>query len=860
MSASEDKLVAMVQEASGIVVASRKKVGIRQAMGLVGFTLEDQRNMKFYQQVRRGVTKVSVVFGIPSAKNAPAEVVNVSTEDSQVSALSSDERNVAVRRQLLNTPSPPTDPPTDGNSTTVSLSKVKPTKVPRRTSKDVQRLYASRNKNSALRKQAMKVATLRISSLKGVKRTSPEYRSMEVIVKETNKELKSNLNPKTVGRYMRAGHIGTSPLKTGPVGSFTKRIYTSLMGAFATYLKLEQSESKKQSSIKVMSKLVNACVNKGGFNKTRDDLTRKLQRDTAEQFDVSKANVVEYRRMQWTTAYNLDVWFTTWKDTLIELGFGRERLPSEGGVGEVVFFPGQLRRIGNVDETDGSLDDTTGQRGGRPPMTFMAPDVCGGGTSVNKSGYSATIICGSNAAGEPYPPHFQLKTMAQTDETQRLSVDWFVHCKNVVAQHGFPIRVSLPCTFGMNEKAGMNSIEFDKYLMKAIVPLYPDIEDKPGKRVILKVDSGPGRMNVEMLADLRMLGVYLVPSVPNTTAKTQETDQNYGVYKSTFRANLRLLSQARFERGLTLKVIDLPLLVFGGKCDQTNVDLRDSFSEAFSIENNLQAWSLCGAAPLTRQPLKTKDVRREIPVGIAATLVNEDDEEVSWLRSIEVLNHFHCDYLTANGFDGSQLKRDAPKRTTFVAVTEPQSDERIQAIKKAKTAGQLFYATGGRHINSVEFFKAKELQARDTKLKLMIDEKTKHLEKLKAQNDAVKLIRNKGDLTYENEKQFTVAEIKILLKWKKTKPLSTKKKDLIDAYIKAPKPAKPTKIWTKTQETTLQELKSTEVDIKDTALGIAATQMARALTNNVAQLDNEARAALRETLRAYDEDNGPNVL
>ncbi len=36
--------------------------------------------------------------------------------------------------------------------------------------------------------------------------------------------------------------------------------------------------------------------------------------------------------------------------------------------------------------------------------------------------------------------------------------------------------------------------------------------------------------------------------------------------------------------------------------------------------------------------------------------------------------------------------------------------EFIQAIKEAKTAGQLFFATGGRHINTDEFFKAKELK------------------------------------------------------------------------------------------------------------------------------------------------------
>jgi hypothetical protein len=91
-------------------------------------------------------------------------------------------------------------------------------------------------------------------------------------------------------------------------------------------------------------------------------LTRKLKRDTADQFEVSKGNTVEQRRLMWTTSYNLDVWFNTWKDTLIDLGFGRAKLPEEDDTveGEVFFFPGQTDRIGNIDETDGSLDDTTG--------------------------------------------------------------------------------------------------------------------------------------------------------------------------------------------------------------------------------------------------------------------------------------------------------------------------------------------------------------------------------------------------------------------------------------------------------------------------------------------------------------------
>jgi hypothetical protein len=93
----------------------------------------------------------------------------------------------------------------------------------------------------------------------------------------------------------------------------------------------------------------------------------------------------------------------------------------------------------------------------------------------------------------------------------------------------------------MNERVGMNAVDLDKYMKNAILPLYPDIEDVPGKRVLLKVDSGPGRLNIEMLADLHVHGLYMVPGVPNTTHQTQETAQNYGIYKSSFCENFALV-------------------------------------------------------------------------------------------------------------------------------------------------------------------------------------------------------------------------------------------------------------------------------------------------------------------------------
>jgi hypothetical protein len=50
---------------------------------------------------------------------------------------------------------------------------------------------------------------------------------------------------------------------------------------------------------------------------------------------------------------------------------------------------------------------------------------------VNKAGFcKGTRRPYKTALGDPYPPHFQLKTLAQTVGGQRMSVDWFANTKN----------------------------------------------------------------------------------------------------------------------------------------------------------------------------------------------------------------------------------------------------------------------------------------------------------------------------------------------------------------------------------------------------------------------------------------------
>jgi len=159
---------------------------------------------------------------------------------------------------------------------------------------------------------------------------------------------------------------------------------------------------------------VNSLVNcSGKFNRRGDDLAKRLKKDVADEIDVKKPNQQELRRVLWTSYGNLKAWFDQWEHTLISLGFGRLKAldGSEDDLeaGSVMFFDDQKKRIVNLDETDGSLDNTKGKRGGRPPLVFCGKDMAGGSTAASKTSYTPTIICGSNAEGGAFLHTFNLR-------------------------------------------------------------------------------------------------------------------------------------------------------------------------------------------------------------------------------------------------------------------------------------------------------------------------------------------------------------------------------------------------------------------------------------------------------------------
>jgi len=664
---------------------------------------------------------------------------------------------------------------------------------------------------------------------------------------------------------VREGKIGVSPVKPGPVGFFNKIEYEALKVAFLSYIKLEQAIGKSQSTIKSLGLRVNAMVNHTGkMNRKGDDLVKRLKRDVADDIDVNKPNAQELRRILWTTYGNLKAWFTQWEHTVVSLGFGRLKMldGTEDHLeeGSIIFFEGQKKRILNLDETDGSLDNTTGKRGGRPPLVFYAHDATGGSTAASKSSYSPTIICGSNAEGEAIPPHFQLKTLATSTGRERFSVEFIARCKDIWGVFGHKRRTLLPCTFGLNDKAGMNSVELDKYFKGSILPLYPDIEDVPLKRVIVKVDSGPGRMNVDMLAHLRIRGLYVVPGLPNTTGKTQETDQNYGPFKGDYRNNLGALASLRFEKKKPINVNDLPLIVFGGKDPDTGLELTDAFNKSFSKENCLSAWRKCGAVPLTRSPMDDRTIRHEVVMNDDQTVNTDIDPHGSKLLQLEQANHTACDFLSSLGYDGSRLRMSAPRRgAKKYTLTQPQSKERIELLQKAKTAGAIFHVTHGEHLNSFDFFKSRAMAERKKEAEAMLKDKRNRYSRQKLRQQAMEILKKHGEPSPENIKTYPAQAMKKLYEWKHNKKSSEGREKLLKAYHGAPVPLKDPD-WSLSEEVRLKDLLTVDMYAKDTALGVQLKQTAKAIANNIDDLDEESKAELLRVLqdKQGDESAGDN--
>lgn len=89
-----------------------------------------------------------------------------------------------------------------------------------------------------------------------------------------------------------------------------------------------------------------------------------------------------------------------------------------------------------------------------------------------------------------------------------------------------------------------------------------------------------------------------------------------------------------------------------------------------------------------------------------------------------------------------------------------KKESRLEALQKAKTAGQHFFATGGSHLNTDDFFRARALTERQERVEQLEAEKKELLAMKNKCLDCLRILQTKGEWTFATSSSFTVDEEK----------------------------------------------------------------------------------------------------
>jgi hypothetical protein len=297
--------------------------------------------------------------------------------------------------------------------------------------------------------------------------------------------------------------------------------------------------------------------------------------------------------------------------------------------------------------------------------------------------------------------------------------------------------------------------------------------------------------------------------VQNTTQITQETDQNYGLFKSLLRQYVQVLlneqyaefkrRQQRLQEQLRIRQeqgnndpMDLPrvehpnlnrshygILLGGRPADEENgiSEIPPIFALSFSKEKNLRSWALCGAVPLTRAPVNHRSVRRELSAEVAQDgIAADNDFEVlldyrngnfDWtshtLQQLQAVNHTACSWLQTRGYNGNSLKASLNVQQRNLRerlARDAPNEERVQAIvANGISHNALTYTIGPSCLSTDEMFQSFEFEKRKKEY-----EEAKKINK--SVMKAFEIQEKAKSLIAKNKVTYNVTELQLLLRWK----------------------------------------------------------------------------------------------
>jgi len=130
----------------------------------------------------------------------------------------------------------------------------------------------------------------------------------------------------------------------------------------------------------------------------------------------------------------------------------------------------------------------------------------------------------------------------------------------------------------------------------------------------------------------------------------------------------------------------------------------------------------------------------------------------------------------------------------------------------------------------------------------MLKDKRNRYSRQKLRQQAMEILKKHSEPSPENTKTYPAQAMKKLHEWKHNKKSTEGQEKLLKAHHGAPVPLKDPD-WSMSEEARLKDLLTADMHAKDAALGVQLKQTAKAIANNVDDLDEESKAELLRVLQ-----------
>ena len=340
-----------------------------------------------------------------------------------------------------------------------------------------------------------------------------------------------------------------------------------------------------------------------------------------------KKKRVESQRWSWCTYENINKWFNDFFHFCVERGHAKIQQndfidPKTGEKHTSILQFRDLSRVINMDETKIVTTSMDGAGG-------VQERVCSrknGSVPAAKGGCNFTGVFATTPAGELLPPWVIFTTESKENHFAPLPVLLTVGLPYGRGKFGRGKAQEWSSRIACNHKAGVDDLMFRRWIVEVVVDLYPDLQDSEGKRILIVVDGGVGRVNEDTVDFCRSKGIDLFPKVPHTTAVTQEMDRLYtNLDKQCKKLKDKMMDElCAIKECANLSRYHVARILTGCKCAPPNAceaelqlfsepdDEFNPFGYTFTEEKIRHAWIDVGAVPYTKMCLSDVKVRHSV--------------------------------------------------------------------------------------------------------------------------------------------------------------------------------------------------------------------------------------------------------